>query len=214
MGYAWYLFRFEGRLNRARFWVAGLMMIGGALFLSMVLLAVAKLLGNTTPLWFCFDGSDVFRIVDPTWLRVAIGEFRNADLGSTATLLPLLFRLVVTPVVVWCCAAVSIKRLHDRNRSGWWMVPFFVAPGLYHQFDDRLGDSYALAIIGLAVFVVSVWGYVELCFLRGTRGPNGFGPDPLAPVDLRPRWDQQSELEFVPHRAGPPAGTHGIRGHD
>jgi uncharacterized membrane protein YhaH (DUF805 family) len=24
----------------------------------------------------------------------------------------------------WCFAAIGIKRLHDRNKSGWWMVLF------------------------------------------------------------------------------------------
>jgi uncharacterized membrane protein YhaH (DUF805 family) len=24
----------------------------------------------------------------------------------------------------WCFAATGIKRLHDRNKSGWWMVLF------------------------------------------------------------------------------------------
>jgi uncharacterized membrane protein YhaH (DUF805 family) len=34
-------------------------------------------------------------------------------------------------------------------------------------------------VLGLAAFVVSIWGLVELGFLRGTSGPNRFGPDPL-----------------------------------
>ena len=112
----------------------------------------------------------------------------------------------MTLVFGWSYAAASIKRLHDRNKSGWWIVPFIVATGLYGQFGDRLGGSYAAVVIGLAVFIAFMWGFVEMCCLTGTRGPNRFGPDPLAPRDTGPRWDQQSELEFVPHRAGPSAG--------
>jgi hypothetical protein len=37
--------------------------------------------------------------------------------------------------------------------------------------------------------------------LRGTRGTNRFGADPLAPRDTRPDWDQQSEIEMVPSKA-------------
>jgi uncharacterized membrane protein YhaH (DUF805 family) len=48
----------------------------------------------------------------------------------------------------WCFAAIAIKRLHDRNKSGWWMVLFFFC-------------------------------------LRGTRGPNRFGSDPLARGSMR-----------------------------
>ena len=43
-------------------------------------------------------------------------------------------------------------------------------------------------------------------FLKGSRKTNRFGPDPLcaAGSDTRSRWDQQSEIEMVPHKAGPP----------
>ena len=43
-------------------------------------------------------------------------------------------------------------------------------------------------------------------FLKGSRKTNRFGPDPLQPVDTRPRWDQNREIELVPHSAGPPPG--------
>ena len=36
-------------------------------------------------------------------------------------------------------------------------------------------------VLGLASFVISIWGLVELGFLRGTVGPNPYGPDPLQP---------------------------------
>ena len=34
-------------------------------------------------------------------------------------------------------------------------------------------------ILGLAGFGISIWALVELGFLRGTVGPNQYGPDPL-----------------------------------
>jgi uncharacterized membrane protein YhaH (DUF805 family) len=51
--------------------------------------------------------------------------------------------------------AVGIRRLHDTDRSGWWL---------------------------LIAFVPFVGGIVLLVFmiLEGTRGSNRFGPDPLA----------------------------------
>jgi uncharacterized membrane protein YhaH (DUF805 family) len=214
MDYKWFLFGFDGRINRAKYWAAGLVIIGAALSVSMLLFAVAFLFGASKPLSFAFYGEDVFRIVDPAAWRVAIDNLRQADLTSTATLLPLLFRVIVTPIVVWCCAAILIKRLHDRNRTGWWMIPFFVVPGLYHQFEDRLGDTYVTALVGLMASILGLWCFIEIACLSGTTGPNRFGPDPLAPIDTRPGWDQQSELEFVPHSAGPPPGPHVMRGHD
>lgn len=51
--------------------------------------------------------------------------------------------------------AVGIKRFHDRNKSGWWVLISFVP------------------IIG------GLWYLIECGFLKGTDGDNQFGPDPL-----------------------------------
>ena len=133
----------------------------------------------------------------------------------------LFFQVIIIPMTVvfaWVYAAASIKRLHDRNKSGWWIVPFVIAPGLFGRFEDWLGYSSAAAMLGLAVFVLYVWGFIEIAFRKGTHGPNRFGSDPLAPVSpgahVASRWDQQSELEFVPHSAGPSPGAHVKRGHE
>jgi uncharacterized membrane protein YhaH (DUF805 family) len=49
-----------------------------------------------------------------------------------------------------------VKRYHDRNKSGWWILIVFVP------------------VIG------GLWYFIECGFLRGTPGPNTYGPDPLA----------------------------------
>ncbi len=59
-------------------------------------------------------------------------------------------------VVLWPALAIYTKRWHDRDKSGWWSLIMFVP------------------IIG------SIWFLVELGFLRGTDGPNRFGPNTLA----------------------------------
>lgn len=51
--------------------------------------------------------------------------------------------------------AVTVRRLHDTDRSGWWIL---------------LG---LVPLIGIIVLIV--WYCTE-----GTRGPNRFGPDPKA----------------------------------
>jgi uncharacterized membrane protein YhaH (DUF805 family) len=55
--------------------------------------------------------------------------------------------------------AVSVRRLHDQDRSGWLLLLNFI---------PILGWS--------ALFVL-------MC-LEGTRGPNRFGPDPKRPYDM------------------------------
>ena len=50
--------------------------------------------------------------------------------------------------------AVGVRRLHDTDRSGWWLL---------------IGLIPLIGAIVLFVFLVS----------GGTRGPNRFGPDPI-----------------------------------
>ena len=64
--------------------------------------------------------------------------------------------------------------------------------------------SYAAMALGLATFVLYLWGFVEMYCLKGSRKTNRFGPNPLAPIETGPRWEQQSEIEMVPHKGGPP----------
>lgn len=59
--------------------------------------------------------------------------------------------------------ALAVRRLHDRNLSGWWYLGFVIA-----WFIPYLN---LLAIIALIV----------LFAFPGTKGPNRFGPDPLNP---------------------------------
>jgi uncharacterized membrane protein YhaH (DUF805 family) len=204
------LFSFDGRLNRSRFWAAGFVLLFSALGAGMLLMLVAKLLGSG-PVSFSLDGDDLFRLADPTFYRATIDALKASDLTARTTLLPLLYRVVVTPIVVWGCAAITVRRLHDRNRSGWWLIPFLVVPGLFDQFESRLGISLPVLVLATVVAMLGIWAFVELVILKGTTGANRFGPDPLVEVDTRPPWDQQSEIEFVPHRTGPPPEGHGKR---
>ncbi|HEV7409746.1 MAG TPA: DUF805 domain-containing protein [Bradyrhizobium sp.] len=207
MDYKWFLFRFEGHINRAKYWLAALIILCWMMFVLMLLAAFGKVFGIADR-GYAFD---IFGIA-------ASFQFADHDLASKASPFPQIITIPMTVVFAWAYAATSIKRLHDRNKSGWWIVPFVAAPGLFGRFEDWLGDSSAAAVLGLAVFVLYIWGFIEMAFLKGTHGPNRFGSDPLAPVSTgahaASRWDQQSELEFVPHSAGPSPGPHVKRGHD
>lgn len=61
---------------------------------------------------------------------------------------------LVNAVLAWPYIAVSAKRLHDFNRSAWWMLINLI-PGI--------GSLVTLLANGC---------------MRGRRGPNRFGPDP------------------------------------
>ena len=195
MDWTWYLFRFDGRINRAKLWLAMVVMLGLMMTVGLALVAIQSLFGSLAP--FRFGASDLFRLLDPD-------TYRSFTLGDLPRLL---IKLAVTSLLMWVYFATSIKRLHDRDKSGWWMVPFFAVPGLYNQFADRLPDSYADLPLAVAAAVLCLWGFVEMYCLKGSRKTNRFGADPLAPKprpDTRPPWDQQSEIEMVPHTASPP----------
>ena len=205
MDWVWYLFRFNGRINRAKFWLGGLIIVCWMVFLAVLLISLG--LGGGKGKSFGFNVEDIFRVVDPDTYR-----------SLTVSQLPaLLVKAAATALFTWVYLAVSIKRLHDRDRSAWWMIPFFVVPGLINQFADRLPETvYAYSIADAIALVLYIWAFIELACLRGTRHPNFYGPNPLGKVQGRPRddrdnrprttqgWDQQSELEITPHKAGPP----------
>lgn len=82
--------------------------------------------------------------------------------------------LLVVPLLT-ANAAVIVRRLHDRDHSGWLALPLAVLPFLLGLAGER---APFLALIGLAL---SLWGFIELGWLRGTRGPNMFGSTTPAP---------------------------------
>ncbi len=70
---------------------------------------------------------------------------------STLKILSVIFLFVT----IYPSLAVFVKRCHDRNHSGWFLL------------------------IGLIPVVGSIWLLVELGFLKGTEGSNNYGQNPL-----------------------------------
>ena len=60
----------------------------------------------------------------------------------------------VNLLMLWPGLALSVKRWHDRDKSGWWVL------------------------VALIPVVGWLWVLVENGLLRGTAGPNRFGPAP------------------------------------
>lgn len=90
--------------------------------------------------------------------------------------LVLIFSVPMIPIIV-SSIAVAIKRLHDRNKRGWWLLVFYFLPGVIGNIGPYTGVDimFQLGSLGL-----SIWTLVELGFLRGTSRRNPYGPDPLA----------------------------------
>ena len=128
------LFSFQGRINRAKYWIATIT------YISVTIALVG--------LGFFFSFHAIFFVV-----------------GA-----------IVFVALTVSGLAVGIKRLHDRDMSGWWLLVFYLLPPVL----DGLGRAMGIPLIfSLAGSAVSIWALVVLGFLRGTSGANQFGPDPL-----------------------------------
>ena len=88
--------------------------------------------------------------------------------------------------------AVTIRRLHDTNRSGWWILlpvlgyiaMIVVAGGAMMSAMAGGGDATSAVgfgggiLIGVLLALVSFIVILIFMVLPGTSGPNDYGPDP------------------------------------
>ena len=94
---------------------------------------------------------------------------------------------IVTLLVAASGILVGIKRLHDRNKSGWWVLLYWVAPFVMLSVGFAVGsDTLVVSVLGFLALAIGLWSLIDLGCLRGTIGQNKYGPDPLAPEVLTP----------------------------
>ena len=114
-------------------------------------------------------------------------------LVAIARIVPLLALIPLAGVVVLVIAnlANAARRLHDRNKSAWWLLLFQGAPMVLSTlgFAISMGARGSPGGVGLSGFItlielpIGIWAFVELGCLPGTKGVNKYGDDPLgAPV--------------------------------
>jgi uncharacterized membrane protein YhaH (DUF805 family) len=87
---------------------------------------------------------------------------------------------VIAGLVVWMHSAVIVKRLHDRDHSGWWYLFYGIAPPFVFFSAIQLhsvGQLEAASILYVLSAVALVWVVVELGLMPGTPGKNRFGPE-------------------------------------
>jgi uncharacterized membrane protein YhaH (DUF805 family) len=129
---------FSGRSRRMEYWMF-------QVFNALVLLAIGLIFGL---------------------LGYATGAFNS---GSSE---PPVFLMVIGGILIlaWLAVflvpsiAVTVRRLHDRDMSGWWYL-----------------GAVVVGIIPFIGYIASI-GFTVLMFLPGTPGPNRFGPDPKDPT--------------------------------
>ncbi len=147
MNFGQLLFGFQGRINRAKYWLAVLIYV----IVSLVLATIG----------YMADQAMAFQLLN---IIINVGVFISG-------------------------LAVGIKRLHDRDKSGWWLLMFYLVPTALFSigaltFFYGIGAEAAGGIIsGVIVYVIGfailVWAIVEIGCLRGTERQNTYGADPL-----------------------------------
>jgi len=93
--------------------------------------------------------------------------------------------LVIGLICLYPSFALMLKRAHDRNRPTWLIAIFFglmAAATLVRPDDiDNMTEApTSFMLVAIPWILLSLFFLVDLGFLRGTQGPNRYGPDPLA----------------------------------
>ena len=172
MGIAHYLFGFSGRINRAKMWLYLLIVM---VFVIVAMIAVFSAFGMANIVAVSEHKADPSTLMGPAVL-------------PTFGILGLVYL-----AMLWAGLAVAAKRLHDRDKSAWWLLIFIVLPALIngvragmmisamHTDGGAAVNANPIAmILGLVALGINIWAFVELYCLRGTVGENQYGSDPLA----------------------------------
>ena len=179
-----YLFGFSGRINRAKMW---LFLLVGIIWEIVVGLVAFFGLHWSHYLKALHDFSLAGRPFAPAPLPIP-DPLGGSDWITVAVIALLLVLFFVA------CFAVYVKRLHDRNKSTWWLLLYVGLPWILDVvvwnfgpmpggvpmglFVGPMGIVRGIAYLG--VMVIGIWVFIEFFFFRGTKGENRFGPDPLA----------------------------------
>jgi len=166
---------FTGRASRAEFWWFFLFMF------VVWMVAYFVLIGSLI-------GAGANQAAPSAGLAGAI--------GGVGILLVLFWLAMLIPSI-----AVQVRRLHDTDRSGWWIGGFYLLYGLYIVLmfgslgsimasqaagtspdpQQVFGGTFIVSmILGMVMFVYMIALIVFYC-LAGTRGPNRYGEDPYGP---------------------------------
>jgi uncharacterized membrane protein YhaH (DUF805 family) len=121
------------------------------------------------------------------WCATALVSF--IPIAGVQALLVAIFLL--GGLIVWFAAAT--RRLHDRDKSAWYLFLFIGLPSALQMAFMAHKPGYTTlylfsggtgSFVDLVCLAISIWMIVELGFLRGTAGPNQYGPDPSAGSEI------------------------------
>lgn len=170
------LFGFQGRLSRTDFWL---------IMLCVVIIDAVVMALYPRP----YLPPALMSEEDPFTRASAAGAvFYSNGVNAIAALL-----------LLWPALAASVKRLHDRGRSGLWLIAFWGPALVSGIFGVMVRELYLVLQYGLAspfyiwpqgpfltastiAFALWLWGLVELGLLPGAQRGNKYGGEPQSPA--------------------------------
>jgi uncharacterized membrane protein YhaH (DUF805 family) len=151
----------DGRIGRARFWFGVLMIVVFSVAVSVILMLAG--LSQTT-------------IATGT---VQVNGGAASEFSSFRSTLNPWAAFLLSVVTAFPMAAIGVKRRRDRDFSGVDVLGFIVL-SLLLQLLGAFGMGGGL--ITALQFVLGIWAiclFILLGVLKGTTGPNKYGPDPF-----------------------------------
>lgn len=127
-----FLFSFNGRVRRLHWWLTRIGVWVGFFAISMVFILLLRAL----------------------FPEIAVGDELYLEASDVASAIWAIVFFTLIIASIWIELAISVKRWHDREKSGFWVL------------------------ITLIPLVGPIWTLVECGLLDGTQGLNKYGPSP------------------------------------
>ena len=138
--------------------------------------------GRISRTWFWL-GLIAIAVLSPFSIWTALSE--NPFQTALPTIRKMGFvGLIWVVALLYPLAALMVKRLHDRGKSGWLALLFYLPAALatlrlFHiqgQWLDQI--DYWLGWVIWWVGAAGIWFLVDLGLFGSKKGPNKYGPEP------------------------------------
>lgn len=165
-----------GRINRQPFWIGVIILAVVNIVISLLIL---PLVGLGMP-----NMATLATATDPAAMTATIEGAIKASAWAS---------LVIFIIFAYPYYALAVKRRHDKDNAGLDVLIYLVLSGLLLLLQ-ALGFAYSptdvggmmvpmptmlFSVFGIVLLIYGIYLLVVLGFLKGTSGPNQYGPDPL-----------------------------------
>ena len=169
----------EGRISRKTWWLGSLAMVVVVIILEFI---VAAMLGVSMM-------PNMAALSDPNSADAATVAAQLSDSMRKSAWISLVFFVILFVPIM----ALGMKRRHDRNSNGRDLI-IYLALTVILLLIQALGIGAGTTMVGTVAipspgpiftglsFIVGIYAIyllVVMGFLKGTAGPNDYGPDPL-----------------------------------